>query len=278
MQHYNLILKAITYLEKNFRHQPKLEELSEELGVSMFHLQRTFREWVGISPKRFLQFLTLEYARKLLDESRSVLETTYETGMSSPGRMHDLFVTIDAVSPGDYKARGSGMQIRFGLHESPFGLVLISITERGVCGLSFHEPSTWIEGLNCLRQRWVNAEFIKDQHRTASYRDRIFSRVYNNNGTPIKLILNGTNFQLKVWEALLRIPEGFVCSYQDIANWIGKPDASRAVGNAVGANPISYLIPCHRVIRSSGIIGDYHWGATRKKSIFVWENAKKNQE
>jgi len=271
---FDLILKAIEYLSEHFQSQPKLEDLADHLGISMFHLQRTFREWVGISPKRFLQFLTIDYARQLLDESRSVLETTYASGMTSPGRMHDLFVTIDAVTPGEYKNRGQGLTIRYGLHESPFGKALLAVTDKGLCGLSFHSDTSFQEGLDYLKQRWKNAILLEEPAVTEDYFIRIFSAHTDVSGKPIKLILKGTNFQLKVWEALMKIPRGYVCSYQDIARWIGEPGASRAVGNAVGANPISYLIPCHRIIQKSGVIGNYHWGEKRKRAMLLWESAR----
>jgi AraC family transcriptional regulator of adaptative response/methylated-DNA-[protein]-cysteine methyltransferase len=273
--HYDLILKAITYLSTHFQRQPTLEDLAEHLGMSMYHLQRTFSEWVGISPKRFLQFLTIDYARHLLDQSHSVLDTSFITGVTSPGRIHDLFVSIDAVTPGEFKSRGQGLTIHYGLHESPFGTALLAITDKGLCGLSFHDRENWHEGLAYLKERWRNASLANNPEKTLSYFKRVFSSHPDNTGEPIKLVLKGTNFQLKVWEALLRIPEGHLCSYQHIAEHIGEPDASRAVGNAVGANPISYLIPCHRVIRKNGIIGNYHWGTTRKKAILLWEAAQR---
>jgi AraC family transcriptional regulator, regulatory protein of adaptative response / methylated-DNA-[protein]-cysteine methyltransferase len=273
---YIRIEKAIRYLEDNHLEQPDLDSLAQHLGLSAFHFQRLFRRWCGISPKRFLQFLTTQYAKGLLEQSRSVLDVTYEAGLSSPGRLHDLFVSVEAVTPGQYKQKGIGLAISYGIHQSPFGECLIAVTERGVCGLSFL-MSGKTEALDDLASRWPGARIIENPKATQPTFEAIFPKTPGGDGRKITLFLSGTNFQLKVWEALLRVPAGYLVSYEDIARLIGVDSAARAVGAAVGANPISYIIPCHRVIRKIGLFGDYHWGAARKKAIIGWEAAKRDQ-
>ncbi len=270
---YLRIEKAINYIKDNYRDQPSLDELSEHLNLSPFHFQRLFRRWAGISPKRFLQFLTIEHAKRLLNESRSILDTTYESGLSGPGRLHDLFVAIDAVTPGEFKTQGFGLEISYGFHPSPFGECLLATTERGICGLSFVEADTRDEALAILRSRWKKAEVKESPQTTESLMDRIFPAGPENRKRSVSLLLKGTNFQIKVWEALLRIPPGFVCSYEDVAKHIGKPAGVQAVGNAVAANPVAYIVPCHRVIRKIGVFGNYRWGITRKKALIGWELA-----
>jgi AraC family transcriptional regulator of adaptative response/methylated-DNA-[protein]-cysteine methyltransferase len=272
---YMLVEKAIKYLEERFQDQPSLEEVAKHVNLSPYHFQRLFRHWVGISPKRFLQFLTIEYAKKLLDESRSVLDATYESGLSSPGRMHDLFVTIDAVTPAEFRRQGAGLQILYGIHPSPFGECLLAVTERGICDLSFVTDTGREEAMAGLHRRWKEAKLNESPQTTQPLLDQIFPPVSPRGGHSVTLFLRGTNFQIKVWEALLRIPPGLVCSYEDVARYIGKPTAARAVGNAVGANPVSYIIPCHRVIQKMGVIGNYRWSPTRKKAMLGWEAAQK---
>lgn len=271
---YIRIEKAIRYLESNYREQPSLDDLARHLGLSSFHFQRLFRRWVGISPKRFLQFLTVEYAKGLLDESRSLLDVTYESGLSSPGRLHDLFVTIEAMTPGEFKQQGLGLTIYWGIHKSPFGDCLLAITDRGICGLAFVDRNQRAV-LADLKSRWPNAEFVEKPSLTKKLAENIFKIEKTNSSSPIKLLLLGTNFQLKVWEALIRIPSGHLCSYEDVARMSGNDSAIRAAANAVAANPISYLIPCHRVIQKMGVFGNYHWGATRKKAIIAFEAARR---
>jgi AraC family transcriptional regulator of adaptative response/methylated-DNA-[protein]-cysteine methyltransferase len=268
---YARIEKAINYIDVNQLSQPNLDDLASHLRLSPFHFQRLFRRWVGISPKRFLQYLTIEHAKSVLDETRSLLDATYESGLSSPGRLYDLFVTIDAVTPGQYKQRGAGLSIAYGMHESPFGKCLIAITERGICGLAFAngDPN---EALQDLKRRWPGATLGDKPRVTRPYANRIFN---SERRQKLPLHLHGTNFQVKVWEALIKIPPGHLCTYEDVARNIGNENAIRAVGNAVATNPISYLIPCHRVIRKMGIFGEYHWGATRKKAIIGWEAARR---
>ncbi len=272
---YSRMEQAIGFLEKNFRAQPGLKEVAESVHLSEFHFQRLFSRWAGISPKKFLEFLTLDYAKKLLEESKSVLDATYDSGLSSPGRLHDLFLNVEAVTPGEYKQKGSGLKIAYGLHPTPFGECLLAATERGICGLSFIENENPRKALQYLHSNWPNAQIAENRKATASYVEKIFGGA-NHNGTPLKLFLKGTNFQLKVWEALLKIPPGCVVSYEDVAARIGKPAASRAVGTAVANNYVAYLIPCHRVIQKIGAFGNYRWGAPRKKAMLVWEAAQKN--
>ncbi len=273
---YPLIERALLYLEDNFKQQPELDEIAGHLNISPFHLQRTFKDWVGISPKRFLQFLTIDHARKLLKESRSVLDTTFEIGLSSPGRIHDLFVNIDAVTPGEFKTLGKGLEIEYGLHDSQFGKCAIAITKRGLCFMGFYSGGFNQHFKKDMTSRFPEAIFKENNSATRIYLDTIFNP--KPNSQKLTLFLKGTNFQIKVWEALLKIPRGNVCSYGDISKLIGKPKANQAVGNAVGANPISYLIPCHRVIQNMGLFGDYHWGSYRKKAMLIWESEKKEKD
>jgi AraC family transcriptional regulator of adaptative response/methylated-DNA-[protein]-cysteine methyltransferase len=271
---YSRVEKAILYLQDHFQEQPGLEELAEQVGLSPYHFQRLFKRWAGISPKRFLQFLTLEYAKKLLRERRSPLDVTYQAGLSSPSRLHDLFVSVDAVTPGQYRIMGSGLKISYGFHPSPFGPCMVALTDRGICSLSFVDAHEQRESVAALEHQWPQAQLEESRERTEAVARRIFAEPRDRQAHPLVLFLKGTNFQIKVWEALLRIPYGNVSTYQDIAGLIGSPQATRAVGNAVGANPVAYLIPCHRVIRSSGVIGNYRYGTVRKKAILGWELAQ----
>jgi len=272
---YLRIEKAINYLEQHFQDQPNLQELAEHLNMSPFHFQRVFKRWAGISPKRFIQFLTIDYAKKMLDENRSVLDATYESGLSSPGRLHDLFVTIDGVTPGEFKTKGSGIEIVYGIHSSPFGECLLAITERGICGLTFTTYKGLGEALTDLQSQWEQARLRENTRTTKPFLDQVFFSSPGDGRPSVRLFLKGTNFQIKVWEALLRIPQGFVCSYEEIASYLGKSTAARAVGNAVAANPVAYIIPCHRVIRKIGAIGDYRHGTARKKAMIGWEVARR---
>lgn len=275
-QHYKLIEQAIQYIEANVQSQPELKDVSSAVGLSEYHFQRLFTDWTGISPKRFMQFLTKENAKKLLSQSENLLETTHQVGLSSLGRLHDLFVNTEAVTPGEYKSGGAGLVIRYGIHPSPFGKCLIATTERGICNLSFVDASEG-KAIDNLVAGWPRAEMIEDYKTTAPLVTRIFSDVSTRlnpglgTGTPLKLHLRGTNFQIKVWEALLSIPIGAVTTYEHLAQQIGNPKAVRAVGSAVGHNPIAYLIPCHRVIRKSGDFGNYLYGSARKKVILARE-------
>jgi len=275
---YRRIEKAIEFLAENYHQQPSLEEVARSVNLSEYHFQRLFRRWAGISPKRLVQFLTLEHAKQMLEESRSVLDAAYDAGLSSPSRLHDLFVTAEAMTPGEFKAKGAGLEISYGFHPSPFGECLLAVTERGICGLGFVGEGGRKQTLEDFKRRWPAAQFQENPEKTGSYIHGIFTAKKKNGAHPVKLLLMGTNFQIKVWEALLRIPPGSVACYEDLARQVGKPSAARAVGSAVGRNPISFLIPCHRAIRKMGITGDYHWGAVRKKAILAWEAARKSRE
>jgi len=267
---YQRIEQAIRFLGDNLHRQPELKEVAENVGLSEFHFQRLFTRWAGISPKRFLQYLTKENAKQLLKQS-SVLNTTYSVGLSSPGRLHDLFVGTEAVTPGEYKSLGSGLIIRYGFHATPFGEALIGVTARGICHLSFVQEGRGA-ALILLKSDWKNATLLEEPSATEALLEPVFSLGQRSN--PISLFVSGTNFQLKVWEALLSIPQGALTTYEQIAAQIGHPQAIRAVGTAVGHNPIAYLIPCHRVIRKMGEFGNYRYGSARKKAILGWEAAK----
>jgi AraC family transcriptional regulator of adaptative response/methylated-DNA-[protein]-cysteine methyltransferase len=271
---YLRIEKAISFLQLNYTRQPDLQEVARSVHLSEYHFQRLFTRWAGISPKRFLQYLTLEHAKRALKESRSVLDATFDAGLSSPGRLHDLFVTIEAMTPGEFKQSGDGLTIQYGFHPTLFGECLLAVTERGICGLSFVPEGKRGQVLKELRDRWTGATLREASAVTLPFVDRLFTRPAKKRRAPLQLLLKGTNFQIKVWEALMRIPEGSVVSYEDLARSIGSPKSSRAVGSAVGKNPVAYIIPCHRVIRREGIIGNYHWGPERKKALLGWEWAR----
>ena len=272
---YLRIEQAILYLEDHYKDQPSLEEVAANIGLSEYHFQRLFTRWSGVSPKRFLQFLTKEGAKELLDQSENLLDTTHQVGLSSLGRLHDLFVTTEAVSPGEYKSRGEGVTIRYGLHASPFGQCLVAVTERGICHLGFVQNSEG-NAIDNLVADWKNARMIEDNTGTAPLIEPIFDLRASDRGKPLNIHLRGTNFQLKVWEALLNIPIGAVTTYEGLAERIGQPGASRAVGSAVGHNPIAVLIPCHRVIRKIGEFGNYRYGTLRKKALLARESALPN--
>ena len=268
-QDYWRIEQAIRYIEANYLRQPSLEEIAASIGLSEYHFQRLFTRWAGVSPKRFLQFLTKEGAKGLLAQSENLLDTTYGVGLSSLGRLHDLFVTTEAVTPGEYKSGGAGLIIRYGLHDTPFGKALIGLTERGICHLGFVQVSERY-AIDTLVSGWPEAKMVEDFRATAPLVEPIFDLSQRGN-TPLRLHLRGTNFQLKVWEALLRIPPGAVTSYEALAAQAGRPGASQAVGTALGRNPIAVLIPCHRVIRKLGEFGKYRYGSARKKALLFTE-------
>jgi AraC family transcriptional regulator of adaptative response/methylated-DNA-[protein]-cysteine methyltransferase len=269
---YARIEQAIRYLERHYREQPRLEDVARSVHLSEFHFQRLFRRWAGISPKRFLQFLTVEHAKRRLEECRSVLEATYDAGLSSPGRLHDLFVTLEAVTPGEYKLRGAGLMIRYGFHETPFGTALVATTDRGVCALAFDDDGGG-EALEELRETWESARLAEDPRATAEAARRIFAREQGNE-RPLPLFVQGTNHQVRVWQALLRVPAGALVTYETLAEAAGAPGSARAVGSAVGRNPVAFAIPCHRVIRKLGVMGGYRWGTARKQAILAWEAAR----
>ncbi|AFY70740.1 transcriptional regulator, AraC family [Thalassoporum mexicanum PCC 7367] len=266
-QTYELISKAIEFMRDHHRDQPDLATIAAQTHLSAYHFQRLFKKWAGISPKRFSQFLTVEYAKARITQTPSLLDLSLDAGLSSSGRLHDLFVNLEAMSPGEYKAGGAGLKIWYGVHPTPFGDCLIATTSRGICNLYFIDAADQAE--QELRQDWSRAELMVDQNRTRSICDRLFNS--NPTDRPLSLHLKGTNFQIQVWRALLQIPSGTVTTYQNIAAAIDRPKSSRAVGTAIGRNPISYLIPCHRVIRGSGHLGGYRWGLTRKSALLGWE-------
>ncbi len=273
---YVRIERAIQYLEQNFNRQPELDEVAEQVHLSPFHFQRLFTEWAGISPKRFLQYLTVDFLKAKLSETRSLVEAAETAGLSSQSRVYDLFTTLEAVTPAAYKHRGEGIHIRYGIHDTPFGQALLGVTDRGVCWLSFLATDEDLRGqLEQMKEHWHQSVFHQDQPLTQSIIENIFSEPRMRRTPKIHLLVKGTNFQVKVWEALLKLPLGSVTTYQNIAGQIQNPKALQAVGSAVGSNHIAYLIPCHRVIRKDGILGEYRWDSTRKKSILGWEMAKK---
>ena len=271
---YERVEQALGFLYKNFQRQPSLEEIAASISLSEYHFQRLFTRWVGISPKRFLQFLTKEKAKEMLAKSDDLLNAAYQSGLSGPGRLYDLFVSCEAVTPGEYKSRCAGLLIAYGFHETPFGECLLATTSRGICALNFLHNSTREQALATLQQDWPNSELVVDSIRTSPIVGQIFSSPPAQSGTPLSLLVRGTNFQIKVWEALLRIPPGTFVSYGAIARFLGQPRATRAVGNAVAQNPIQYLIPCHRVIRKMGEFGNYQAGTPRKMAILGWEAAQ----
>lgn len=270
--HYEKIEKAIRYINENIKTQPSLEEISNVVNLSPFHFQRLFRQWAGITPKRFLQFITIDHAKQLLKNS-SVFDVSLEIGLSSQSRLHDHFVTLEAVTPGQYKNKGQNMIIEYGISHCAFGSVFIAATERGICQLSFTYEDNYFDELEALQRAWPNANILENHSRIKSLSKKIFN---NNNEVNAKfhLLVQGSNFQVKVWESLLRIPTGMVFSYQQVAKSIDMPSGSRAVANAIAKNPIGYLIPCHRVIRNTGVIAGYRWGCERKQALIAWESAK----
>jgi len=270
---YARIEKAIRFLGDNFQRQPELDEVAENVHLSPFHFQRIFTEWAGISPKRFLQVLTVDFLKDKLQETSNLIEAAEKAGLSAQSRVYDLFTTLEAVTPQEHKTHGAGVRVEYGFQETPFGTALIGVTERGICWLSFlktdQDPRS---ELDAMKHHWHNSIFHEDKSLTASFRDKVFHR--KSNDARLHVLVKGTNFQVKVWEALLRLPEGQVTTYQQIATSINNPKALQAVGSAVGSNHVAYLIPCHRVIRKDGLLGEYRWDAARKKAMIGLELAK----
>ncbi len=268
---YETVRRAIAYVTEHFREQPEGEAIAGAVGSSPRALTDLFRRWCGLTPKEFLQAVTLDHARKLLRETPSVLEASYELGFSGPGRLHDLFVVHEAMSPGEWKTGGAGLTISYGLHPSPFGTAVVLATERGLCGLAFadrgEEPATLEE----LRGRWPNAELVESAAHTLAYAQRIFDPARWREDQPLRVVLIGTDFEIRVWETLLSIPLGRKSTYSRVANEIGRPKAARAVGAAVGKNPVAFVVPCHRVVGANGALTGYHWGLTRKRAMLGWE-------
>ena len=268
---YDLVRRSLAFLTENWRDQPSLETLAERSGVSPHHLQRLFTRWAGLSPKAFLQAVTIDHARELLRDSASILDTAYEVGLSGPGRLHDLFVTHEGMTPGIYKAKGRGLVIRYGFHDCPFGRALVMTAGAGLCGLAFADTGEEHATLADMMSRWPEADYLEDKAATAPYAVRIFEPGNWTPDQPLRIVFIGSDFEIRVWETLLRIPLGKASSYSAIAGHLGKPQGARAVGTAVGKNPISFVVPCHRVLAKSGGLCGYHWGLTRKRAILGWE-------
>jgi AraC family transcriptional regulator of adaptative response/methylated-DNA-[protein]-cysteine methyltransferase len=268
---YEVVKKTLAFIHENWREQPSLETIAEQAQLSPTHLQRLFTRWAGLSPKAFLQAVTLDHARSLLRDSASILDTAYEVGLSGPGRLHDLFVTHEGMTPGFYKAGGKGLTLRFGFHDCPFGRALIMITDQGLAGLAFADDGQEKDTLIDMQSRWPGAAYIEDWLETKPYADRIFKPENWRKDEPLRVVFIGTDFEIRVWETLLRIPLGKRSTYSDVAAHIGRPKAARAVGAAVGRNPVSFVVPCHRVLGKSGSLCGYHWGLTRKRAILGWE-------
>jgi AraC family transcriptional regulator, regulatory protein of adaptative response / methylated-DNA-[protein]-cysteine methyltransferase len=268
---YNVVRRAIGHIRGHWRDQPEIETIAEAAGVTPTELHHLFRRWAGLTPKAFLQALTLDGARQLLRDSASVLDATYEVGLSGPGRLHDLFVTHEAMSPGEWKTGGEGLTVYFGFHPSPFGSALVMATARGLAGLAFADPGEERAALEDMKGRWRRANYVEDSARTAAVASRIFDSAKWREKEPLRVVLIGTDWEVRVWETLLQIPMGRLTTYSDIACKIHKPTAARAVGTAVGKNPISFVVPCHRVVGKSGELTGYHWGITRKRAMLGWE-------
>ena len=268
---YEIVRRAIERISLDYRDQPSLEELAAEVGDTPTGLQKLFTRWAGLSPKGFLQAVTLDHARRLLDQGAPLLDAAFEVGMSGPGRLHDLFVTHEAMSPGDYKRRGKGLTIRYGTHVSPFGIALVMVTTRGLAGLAFCDAGDEHAAFEDMAGRWPNATYVEDLSATAPYAARIFDPARWRADQPLRVVLIGSDFQVRVWEALLRIPMNRARTYSSLAAEIGNPAASRAVGAAVGANPVSFVVPCHRALGKTGALTGYHWGLTRKRAMLGWE-------
>jgi AraC family transcriptional regulator of adaptative response/methylated-DNA-[protein]-cysteine methyltransferase len=268
---YERVRRIIAYISERWREQPSLEDIAAHVGLSTTHVHHLFRRWCGLTPKAFLQAITLDNAKALLASSASVLDTAYELGLSGPGRLHDLFVTHEAMSPGDFKAGGAGIVMRYAYHPSPFGEAIVVATDRGLAGIGFVDEGNRSAALADMKRRWPKADYVEDAAATGPLARRVFDPAQWRAEQPLRVVLIGTDFEVRVWETLLRIPLGRATTYSDIANRLGKPSASRAVGAAVGKNPISFVVPCHRVLGRSGALTGYHWGLTRKQAILGWE-------
>jgi len=271
---YDVVRRAIGHIRGHWREQPEIETIADAAGVTPTELHHLFRRWAGLSPKAFLQALTLDGARRLLRDSASVLDATYEVGLSGPGRLHDLFVTHEAMSPGEWKSGGEGLTIRFGFHPSPFGSALVMATERGLAGVAFADSGEEPAALADMKSRWPRAAYLEDSARTAAIAKRIFDPSQWQSQQPLRVVLIGTDFEVRVWEALLQIPMGRLATYSSVAGRICAPTAARAVGAAVGKNPLAFVVPCHRVVGKAGDLTGYHWGITRKRAMLGWEAGK----
>ncbi len=271
---YDVVRRAIGHIRSHWRQQPEIDAIAEAAGVTPTELHHLFRRWAGLTPKAFLQALTLDGARQLLRDSASVLDAAYEVGLSGPGRLHDLFVTHEAMSPGEWKSGGEGLTVKFGFHPSPFGRALVMETERGLAGLAFADPGEEEAVLADMRRRWPKADYVADDARTAPIAHRIFEPSQWRQEQPLRVVLIGTDWEVRVWEALLKIPMGSVATYSGIADRVRSPAAARAVGAAVGKNPVAFVVPCHRVVGKGGDLTGYHWGITRKRAMLGWEAGK----
>jgi len=268
---YDVVRRAIAHIRGNWRSQPEIDTIANAAGVSATDLHHLFRRWCGLTPKAFLQALTLNHARDMLRASASVLETAYEVGLSGPGRLHDLFVTHEAMSPGEWKAGGEGLTISYGFHPSPFGTAIVMNTPRGLAGLALADAGKERSALRDMRSRWPKARYVEDFAATATTARRIFDSTLWRPEQPLRVVLIGTDFEVRVWEKLLTIPMGKLDTYSGVAAKVGEPKAARAVGAAVGKNPICFVVPCHRVVGKNGDITGYHWGVTRKRAMLGWE-------
>jgi AraC family transcriptional regulator of adaptative response/methylated-DNA-[protein]-cysteine methyltransferase len=268
---YAVVRRAVAFISEHWRTQPDIEAIAHAGGVTPDELHHLFRRWAGLTPKEFVAAITLDHARKLLRDSASVLDATYAVGLSGPGRLHDLFVTHEAMSPGEWKTGGEGLTLAYGFHPSPFGDALVVATERGLAGLAFADPDEKKGALDDMRRRWPRAQFREDRTRTETFAQRIFDPKLWQRDRPLRVVMIGTDFEVRVWETLLKIPMGRATTYSDIAAKIHAPKAARAVGAAVGKNPIAFVVPCHRVIGKSGDLTGYHWGLTRKRAMLGWE-------
>ena len=271
LRDYDSVRRAIAFISEHWRAQPTIEAMAEAAGLTPDELHHLFRRWAGLTPKAFMQALTLDHAKSLLRGSASVLDAALDSGLSGPGRLHDLFVTHEAMSPGEWKNGGAGMTLRYGFHPSPFGTAVVIASERGLAGLAFADPGEEQPALADMQRRWPLASYVADQTATAPFAQRIFDRRLWRTDQPLRVVLIGTDFEVRVWQTLLRIPMGRAVSYSDIASRINSPKASRAVGAAVGKNPISFVVPCHRALGKSGALTGYHWGLTRKRAMLGWE-------
>ena len=275
---YDRVRRAIAFISKHWRRHPSLDEIAGHVGLSVSHFHHLFRRWAGITPKAFLQAVTLDRARTMLKDSASILDATYELGLSGPGRLHDLFVTHEAMTPGEFRTGGAGLTMHYGFHASPFGLALIMLAPLGLAGVAFADPGEEAAALADMTRRWPNAQFREDSARTAPYAARIFDPAEWNADRPLNIVMIGTDFEVRVWKTLLKIPMGCATTYSDIAGHIGSPKAARAVGAAVGKNPMSFVVPCHRVLGRSGALTGYHWGLTRKQAMLGWEGGRTTAE
>jgi len=268
---YAVVRRAVGFISEHWRSQPEIEAIAHACGVTPEELHHLFRRWAGLTPKEFVAAITLDHARRLLRDSASVLDAAYAVGLSGPGRLHDLFVTHEAMSPGEWKVGGEGLTLAYGFHPSPFGDALVVATQRGLAGLAFADPDEKARALDDIRQRWPRAQFREDAARTAALARRIFDPKQWKQNRPLRVVMIGTDFEVRVWETLLKIPMGRVTTYSDIATKIHAPNAARAVGAAVGKNPMAFVVPCHRVIGKGGDLTGYHWGLTRKRAMLGWE-------